>query len=299
MKEEKQKRRFGDRKDARKVRKLDGMHSIMVDIKTERCDSDVYINQKIDVTNLKKFIEKRNKENKNENERITYFHAFATAIAKTIYNRPLLNRFVANRTYYDRNDVKLAFVAKIEFTDSSKELLTLLDVKENETLSDVTKIIKLKVNKIRNKDQNSENDDVNGLIDIIGALPKFLRVPIVGGFKFLDKHGWLPESIINDNIYYSSVIMSNLGSIKCGAIYHNLTNFGTNSILLTMGEVKKEKVLNENGKEEMRDICEIGINLDERIADGYYFAKSIALFQYIIDNPELLEGEANEKVEIK
>ena len=46
------KRRFGDRKDGKKIRDIDGFHKIMIDIKSERCDADVYINQKFDVTNL-------------------------------------------------------------------------------------------------------------------------------------------------------------------------------------------------------------------------------------------------------
>ena len=55
---------------------------------------------------------------------------------------------------------------------------------------------------------------------------------------------------------------------------------------------------NDDGTEEIRKICEFGINLDERIADGYYFAKSVRLLQYIFDNPELLEEDANKKIDL-
>ena len=65
-----------------------------------------------------------------------------------------------------------------------------------------------------------------------------------------------------------------------------------------MGEIKDEEVI-INGKKEIRKICEFGINLDERIADGYYFAKSVQLLQYIFDNPKLLEENANTQIEIK
>ena len=41
------------------------------------------------------------------------------------------------------------------------------------------------------------------------------------------------------------MIVSNLGSIKCGAIYHNITNFGTASGLATIGEIKDEEVITE------------------------------------------------------
>ena len=40
------------------------------------------------------------------------------------------------------------------------------------------------------------------------------------------------------------------------------------------------------------------MNFDERIADGYYFAKSADVLQYLLSNPELLEEPASKKVEI-
>ena len=35
-------------------------------------------------------------EKKIDDEKLTYFHLFATAISKVMYNKPLLNRFVIN-----------------------------------------------------------------------------------------------------------------------------------------------------------------------------------------------------------
>ena len=286
------KKRLCDRRDGQRI-SMDGMHYILADFKPDRCDADVYINQKFDVTNLINFVEKKKKENPDIH--ITYFHAFSMAIAKLLYNKPLMNRFVANRKYYQRNNVKLSFVAKVKFDDHSSELLCVLDVKPSETFIDISKNIAKRVEKIR----NNKKTDTNDAIDIIGKLPQLIRVPIIGIVKFLDKHGWLPSVFINDNIYYSSVILSNLGSIKCGSIYHNLTNFGTNSIIATIGEIHKEQIINSDGKKEIRDICDFGINVDERIADGVYFAKSLNLLQYIFDNPELLDDKASEIINEK
>jgi pyruvate/2-oxoglutarate dehydrogenase complex dihydrolipoamide acyltransferase (E2) component len=231
----------------------------------------------------------------NPDKHITYFHAFVTAIGKLFYNRPYLNRFVANRTYYMHDDIKIAFVAKTEFTDDAQELLCVLKVNENDNIFSISDNVANRVSKIRHNTKSYTND----IIDIVGKFPKCLRIFTLGIVKWLDKHGWLPKSMTNDNIYYSSVILSNLGSIKCGSIYHNLTNFGTSSMLATMGPIHKEKVINEKGKEELRDICEFGVNCDERIADGLYFAKSISLLQYIFDNPETLEDKASEVINEK
>ena len=33
------------------------------------------------------------------------------------------------------------------------------------------------------------------------------------------------------------------------------------------------------------------------VADGYYYSKSIALFKYLLEHPQLLDRPANEEVE--
>ncbi len=280
------------RKYAKRINNLSGLSQILIDLKPRRCDSDVYINQKMDVTELCKYME--NKKKKNED--ITIFHAFMTAIGKLYYNKPYLNRFIANRHIYEHNDIVISFVAKVAFNEEAEEMMILVKIDENDNIDTISKKILDKVNAIRNKKEDKKG--ANNVIDIIGKLPNIIRIPIVGLFKWFDKIGFLPSSFIEDNLYYSSLIVSNLGSIHCGAIYHNITNFGNASGLATMGEIREEEVL-INGKKEKRKICEFGINLDERIADGYYFVKSVQLLQYIFDHPKLLEEDANKKIEIK
>jgi len=282
-----------DRRDGKKVKNLDGMHVLMPYLKPKRCDSDVYINYKLDVTELIKYVEKKKKEN--PDEKLTYFHVFVTAIGKIIYNRPLLNRFVVNKQYYDRNNVSISFVAKGEFNDESKEFMSTVDIDAKDNLDIVRKKILDKVTKVRKSDNNSTDKAV----DLVGKLPKFIRDIAMHIFLFMDRHDLLPKSLCEDNIYYSSVLVSNLGSIDCGAIYHNLTDFGTSSIVVTIGDIHKEQIINKNGKPETRDVCEFGINLDERIADGFYFIQSIKLLEEIFNNPTLLEDPADTKINKK
>lgn len=276
-------RKFGDRRDGVKVRNIDVMHKITAHIKSFRCDSDVYINQEMDVTNLVKYMESKKKEDKD----LTYFHLFVTIISKTIYNKPLLNRFVVNKTYYDRNKVSVAFTAKANFSDEAKDILSVVDIEPDDNLN----TIKEKFLKVVSKVRNNEDSGANSIISFVGRLPKFMISFIVMIVKFMDRHDLLPKAFIDDNLYYSTVIVSNLGSIKSGAIYHNLTDFGTSSILATIGEIRKKII----DKEE-KYFCEFGINIDERIADGVYYVKAVKLMQDIMNKPELLERSVNEKV---
>lgn len=278
----------------RRVKNITGLNQIMIDIKPDRCDSDVYINQKIDVTNLVKYMEKKKKENKD----ITFFHAFMTAIAKVYYTRPKLNYYVRKRHVYEHNKIVISFVAKMSFDDKSEEVMVLVPIDDNDNINTISEKINKKIRKIRDKHKDYNKKGANNAITVLAKLPNIIRIPVVGLLKLCDKLGILPAKLVSDNLYYSSVIVSNLGSIDCNAIYHNITNFGICSGLITIGKILDEEVI-INGKKEIRKLCEFGVNLDERVADGYYFVKSLKVLEYILNNPELLDDECSNKVEVK
>ncbi len=279
-------------RNAKRVKKINGMEQILIDLKPRRCDSFVYSYKDIDVTNLVKYIDKLKKKNKD----ITFFHAFVFAMGKVIYNRNRLNRFVQNRHVFEHNDVVISFVAKVAFDEKSEEIMIMVPIKEDDTLETISKYIIDKIDNIRNRKVKKEG--ANDAIDFLGKLPNIFRVPLIGLLKFCDKKGILPKSLIQDNLYYSSMIVSNLGSLKSNAIHHNITNFGTCSSLITMGMIENREIIDNDGKKELKKICPWGMAFDERVADGFYLIKSIEMLQYLFDNPELLEEKANEKIEL-
>ena len=82
----------------------------------------------------------------------------------------------------------------------------------------------------------------------------------------------------------TSLIVSNLGTFRTPGIYHNLANLGTSSGLATFGEITEV-----NGKYMMN----LGITLDERIEDGFYFCRALKAIEYLFAHPELMmEGAA-------
>lgn len=278
-----------NRKDGNRVKNLDGLHGLIAYFKPSRVGSVVYINKKMDLTNLVEYYEKLKKDDNKKS--ITYFHLFCTAIGKLIYKRPLLNRFIINKNFYDRNEVSLSFVAKTEFTDSSEEQFSVIKINRDDNIFSVSDKITKKVHKVRSEKTNNTDN----FIKLVGKLPKIMKNLITFLVKFADNHDLLPKSLTKHSIYHSTVLLSNLGSIKSGAIYHSLTDFGTNSILLTIGEIKEEPVV-VDGKVEIRKMCEFGINLDERIADGFYFVKSLHMLEELLNNPEKLEEKNIEEV---
>ena len=99
-------------------------------------------------------------------------------------------------------------------------------------------------------------------IDKFKYFPKFIIKFIVMILRLLDNHDMLPSSLTKGSIYHSTVLLSNLGSIHCDGIYHNLTNFGTNSIVVTIGEIKEVVKLEESKGETAGEFIEIGNNKD-------------------------------------
>jgi pyruvate/2-oxoglutarate dehydrogenase complex dihydrolipoamide acyltransferase (E2) component len=94
------------------------------------------------------------------------------------------------------------------------------------------------------------------------------------------------------------VLLTNLGSIRLKCGYHHLTNWGTNSVFVVVGEKKKSPFFDENGTVTMKETIDIGLTIDERIADGYYYSKTVRLLKYLLQNPELLEQPFETEVQM-
>ena len=268
-----------------KVKDVTGMQNIMFDLKPNRCEAEVFMDLDINVTEFVKYIKKLKKDNND----ITFFHGFLQIIGKTLYKYPKLNRFVQNRTLYEHDEVSLAFVAKAEFNDKSEEFMTCINIDENDTIIDVSNKTKERVNKIRDTKSSANTDGANNVVDKIGHTWRPLRSFIVGILKWVDRKFGLPGAIADENIYYSSLVVSNIGTFGTPGIYHNLANLGTASGLITFGEIREE-----NGKQMMN----LGVTLDERIADGFYFCRALKAVEYLFAHPELLMDKASEPFEI-
>lgn len=288
---ERQKKRWGDRRDGKLVREMDGVHHIMPYLFPNRTDSEVYINEQIDMTALVEFLEKKNGEG--AEFKTTPFHVIVAAVGKLIYHRPLLNRFVSGRRYYDRNRITLAFVVRRKITDVSEEMLLELPITGDTVLEEVSRKIIGDADDLKKGGGN----DIGDALDFVKKFPRPLMRFVMWAVKVLDYFGKVPKALSAGDPNFSTVLLSNLGSIKCDAPYHHLNNYGTNSIVATIGVIHKEQVYNEEGIPEIRDVANIGLTLDERIADGFYFARSLKLLKYYLAHPEILERPVKEEVD--
>lgn len=287
------KKKWGDRNDAYRVRNLDGVHHYMAYLMPKRTDAEVYINEKIDVTELLKYIKEKNVTGE---RKVTVFHCVIAAVARTVKMRPLLNRYISGKRYYMRHDISLGFTIKKKFADHAEESLFIYRPKDEENLCAITDRITPKLKEAKSEEKGQSVDDI---LNIVKKLPKPIMNLFMAFMRFADSHGLMPKSFSSVDPNYCSVMLSNLGSIKCDAVYHHLNNFGTNGVVITIGEVHKEAAFDENGEPCVRDIMNIGVTLDERIADGFYFARSLKLIKHLFKNPQLLDKTLGEEIEFE
>ncbi len=286
-------RKWGDRYDACRIRDIDGLHFYMAWLMPKRTDAEVYINEKIDVTELLQYIKEKNESGE---RKVTIFHCVIAAVARTVKMRPLLNRYISGKRFYMRHEISMGFTIKKKFTDHSEETLMIYKPKDEENLCSITDRLTPRVKEAKKETKGQSVDDI---LNIVKKFPKPVMALFMWFINFADRHGLMPKSFSSVDTNYCSVLLSNLGSIKCDAVYHHLNNMGTNGIVITIGQVHKENIIDENGESHIRDVMNIGVTLDERIADGFYFAKSLKLIKHLFKNPYLLDKTLGEEIEFE
>ena len=83
-------KKFGDRRDGVKLRNIHAMHFVMPLMYPNRCDNEAFISERIDLTNINAYLEKKNADN--PEYRYNLFQVMVTAVLKTITLRPKMNR---------------------------------------------------------------------------------------------------------------------------------------------------------------------------------------------------------------
>jgi hypothetical protein len=204
-----------------------------------------------------------------------------------------MNRFLKRGDMYQRNYISASFVVKKQFTDDAEEGLAVIYADSSDTMDSIHEKIRAIVQEVKS-DKLDESSDA---METINRLPRFLKNFIIWIVRKLDDRGLVPKSLIATDPYYATVLLSNLGSIKLKSGYHHLANWGTNSVFVVVGEKKMTPFFNPDGKFELRETVDIGMTVDERIADGYYYSKTVRLLKKLLENPDLLDQPFGTEVE--
>ncbi len=288
-----QKRRRGDRKDGILLRDLDALHAFTPYLYPNRTDNEAFIRDEIDLTAIDAYLAKKNAANPEMAYKV--FHVLLAAVIRTVTLRPKMNRFIQGYRMYQRRWLTAAFVVKKQFNDEAQEALAYLTFGDKDNIDSIHDRILQEIKTCR----SDVLDNSTAGMDALTKLPRLVLRFIMWLLHRLDFYGRVPNFLIKTDPNYASVFFSNLGSIKLQAGYHHLCNWGTNSVFITIGAIKKRPVFQPDGTYEMRNTMEIGLTVDERIADGYYYSGTVRLLKYLMTHPELLEQTSDTPVNME
>ena len=293
-----EKRNRGDRAEGKRIVGRDPMQTFMPFIMGTRTENEAVMNVTFDMTKAVEYLAKKNADH--PEFKYTIFHLVVAALAKTVYIRPKLNNFIAGHRFYRRNDISFCFTAKRKFADEGDEFVMYLvaEDKEGSLIDQIHDKITSEVYKTRKQgEETGQGNDTDKMMAVFNKIPRPLLRIVIRILNWLDYHGWLPEAIRKVDPYRATIFISNLGSIKMEASYHHLINWSLNSFFVLANRMHKMPFFNDDGTYEMKDGMSFGITIDERIADGFYFAKSIAVIEEILKHPECLDDQLSESLD--
>lgn len=267
------------RKDGIRLKNAEPMYTVAAHIMDKRTDSMNMITLDIPLEPIQKYINEKRKQG----IRLSHMAVFLAAFAQTVAEFPQLNRFVVNSNIYARNELAVGMVV-LKSGETSDGTMSKMYFKPDNTVFEVNDIINEYVEANRN---TPEDNGTEKMIKVLLGIPGLLRVG-VKVFKFLDKHNLLPKKIIDISPFHNTMVISNLASIRTNHIYHHIYDFGTTSLVITIGNSRE--VAKRKGGEIVYEKCmPLGVVMDERICSGSYFAIAFRKMKQLLSNPELLE----------
>lgn len=270
------------RKDGIRVplKDVEPMYLVAAHIMNKRVDSMNMISLDIPLEPMVQYVHKK----RDEGMKISRLAVFLAAYLRVVAEFPELNRFVVNSKIYSRNELAVGMVV-LKGSMENGGTMSKIYFEPTDTVFDVQRKLTAYI------DANRQEEPDNGtekIIKILLSIPGLLRVG-VKLFKWMDKHGVLPKAIIDMSPFHASLLITDLASIRTGAIYHHVYEFGTTSVGVAIGNTKE--VVKSKGDQVIAQKCmPLGIVMDERIASGSYFAMAFHKMQGYFKNPELLEN---------
>jgi len=272
---------FKDRADGRRLR-LPAFNSLMPYLMRGRNASAVYFARDLDVENAIRYVHRKNAES--GTNRYTLFGLILAAAARTIAEKPDLNRFVRSNAVYQRKTITLSFVVKKRLSEEARESMAKVAFGPSDTIEEALE----RINSAIEFAKGDEPGPDDRLIEFIHPLP-FGKALVSGALRVLDFLNLTPASMIRTDPLYTSAFFANLGSLGLDAPFHHLYEWGTASMFVVIGRTFQKEVRGSDGGSVRRTHIGLKATVDERISEGIYFAHAAALFQRYVTKPELLE----------
>ena len=287
----KYKHRFGDRKDGRLLRSLPAFSKFMPYIMPTRNDGCNQYEESFEVSTVDRRLRQLRV---NGYKGIGILHFLIAAYIRGLSMLPGVNRFVAGRRIYARNSIEVVMAVKRSLSIDATETTIKVKFEPTDTIFDVYRKMSEKIDEIKADNGNNNTEDV---AEVLTKAPRFLLRFAILVLRIMDYFGWLPEALTDASPFHGSMIITDMGSLRIGPIYHHLYNFGTLPVFIAFGAKRHAYELDRHGQMVDRKYVDLKLVLDERTVDGHYYAQFLQAYRYIFQHPEILETPPSKVVE--
>lgn len=287
----KYKRRFGDRKEGRLLRSLPAFAKFVPFIMPTRNDACNQYEESFEVSDVDRRLRKLRVDGY---KGIGILHFIIAAYIRGVSMLPGMNRFVVGRRIYARDNIEVVMTVKRSLAIDATETTIKVVFEPTDTIFDVYRKMSEKIDEIKTVEGNNNTEDV---AEAMCKAPRFLLRFALTILRIMDYFGWLPQSLLDASPFHGSMIITDLGSLRIGPIYHHIYNFGTLPVFISFGAKRHAYELDRHGNMVDRKYVDCKFVMDERTVDGHYYAQFLQAFSYICQHPEIIETPPSKVVE--
>lgn len=285
------KRRFGDRKEGRLLRSLPAFAKFVPFIMPTRNDACNQYEESFEVSEVDRRLRKLRVDGY---KGIGILHFIIAAYIRGVSMLPGMNRFVVGRRIYARDNIEVVMTVKRSLAIDATETTIKVVFEPTDTILDVYRKMSEKIDEIKTVEGNNNTEDV---AEAFCKAPRFLLRFALTIVRILDYFGLLPQSLLDASPFHGSMIITDLGSLRIGPIYHHIYNFGTLPVFISFGAKRHAYELDRHGNMVDRKYVDCKFVMDERTVDGHYYAQFLQAFRYICQHPEIVETPPSKVVE--
>lgn len=276
-------RRSGDRCDGRIIHTLPGFNKFIPFIMKDRNDSQNFYEQSFEITNADAWFRKQRVAGY---KGMGMLHLFIAAYIRSISQLPGLNRFVVGRRIYARNNIEVVMAVKRGLSIDATETTIKVEFDPSDTIYDVYNKMNAAIDEVKSDDEGNGTED---FANKFAKLPRFLVRFALWLLSVGDYFGILPKRLLDVSPFHGSMIITDLGSLGIGPIYHHIYNFGTLPVFISFGAKYHKYELDRHGNVVDNKYIDAKFVLDERTVDGHYYASVFKLMNKLMQDPSPLE----------
>ena len=276
-------RRSGDRCDGRIIHTLPGFNKFIPFIMKDRNDSQNFYEQSFEITNADAWFRKQRVAGY---KGMGMLHLFIAAYIRSISQLPGLNRFVVGRRIYARNNIEVVMAVKRGLSIDATETTIKVEFDPSDTIYDVYNKMNAAIDEVKSDDEGNGTED---FANKFAKPPRFLVRFALWLLSVGDYFGILPKRLLDVSPFHGSMIITDLGSLGIGPIYHHIYNFGTLPVFISFGAKYHKYELDRHGNVVDNKYIDAKFVLDERTVDGHYYASVFKLMNKLMQDPSPLE----------